>query len=258
MELRSKRIWLIGASSGMGAALVPLLLDEGARLAISARREEALQELAHQHSRQKDDVLVRPLDVTDGAAVDALASELWQSWEGIDVLIYSSGTWELADIAEFDTETAIRQIDVNYLGLVRVIGSLLPMMIERRSGEIVGVASLSGFAGFPRAEAYSSSKAASLALLQSLRIDVRKYGIGVTTVNPGFFESRLTAKNTFRMPFLMTAEEAAAATVRGLRDGKTEINFPLPLTLLVKLMTGLPRPAYEFIARRFMAGGRAK
>jgi short-subunit dehydrogenase len=258
MELRGKRVWLIGASSGMGAALVPLLLDEGARLAISARREETLQELANQHSRRDGDVLVRPLDVTDGAAVDALTAELWQTWDGIDVLIYSSGTWELADIAEFETPTAIRQIDVNYLGLVRVVGALLPRMIERRSGEIVGVASLSGFAGFPRAEAYSSSKAGSIALLQSLRIDLRKYGIGVTTVNPGFFESRLTSKNTFRMPFLMSADEAAAATVKGLRDGKAEINFPLPLTLLVKLMTGLPRPAYEFLARRFMAGGRSR
>ncbi len=255
MELRDKRVWLIGASSGLGAALVPLLMREGAHLAISARREEALRELATQHSTTGREILVRPLDVTDGAAVNAAADELWQTWRGIDVVIYNSGAWDLTDIGSFETETALSQIDVNYLGLVRVAGAMVPRMIERRGGEIVGVESLSGFAGFPRAAAYSSSKAGAIAFLQSLRIDLANYGVGVKTVNPGFFESQLTAKNAFRMPFLMTADAAAVTIIRGLRQGKQEISFPWQLAGLVKLLTGLPRPLYEWIARRFMSGG---
>lgn len=255
MNLKGQRVWLIGASSGMGAALVPRLIAAGAELALSARREEALQDLAARYSAEGRPVLVRPLDVTDGDAVDAVAAELWQTWQGIDVVIYSSGTWELTDVTDFEAATALDQINVNYLGLVRVTGAVLQPMIERRSGEIVGIASLSGLAGFPRAAAYSSSKAGAIAFLQSLRIDLRRYGVGVTTVNPGFFESRLTEVNPFRMPFLMSADEAAAATVRGLLKGQAEISFPSRLALPVKLLTAMPRWLYEVFARRFMAGG---
>ena len=254
MELRDKKIWLIGASSGLGAALIPLLVEAGGYVAISARREDALQELASRHRIDGREILVHPLDVTDGAAVQSIANALWAEWSGIDIVIYNSGAWQLTDITDFEAEAALQQVDVNFLGLIRVAGAVVPRMIQRETGELVGVASLSGVAGFPRAAAYSSSKAGAIAFLQSLRIDLAAYGIGVTTVNPGFFESQLTARNRFRMPFLMTAEAAAVQVMRGLKEGKQEISFPWQLALLVKLFGGLPRPVYEFLARRFMTG----
>jgi short-subunit dehydrogenase len=192
------------------------------------------------------------LDVTDTHAVQTVADHVWRDWDGIDSVIYCPGAWEMADGAEFRAESALRQIDVNYLGLVRVLGSVIPRMVERHRGDIVGISSLSGFAGFPRAAAYSSSKAGTIALLQSLRIDLRKHGVGVTTVTPGFFESRLTEKNQFSMPFLMTVDAAADATVAGLEAGRAEISFPWQLSLGVKLLTRLPRPVFETFARRFM------
>jgi short-subunit dehydrogenase len=125
-------------------------------------------------------------------------------------------------------------------------------MIARRGGEIVGVASVSGYAGFPMAAAYSSSKAAANAFLQSIRIDLAKYGVGVTTVNPGFVKTQLTEKNEFGMPFMLSAEEAAEVILRGLLAGHREIHFPLRLSVPLKLLTALPRPVYERLARRIM------
>jgi short-subunit dehydrogenase len=253
MKLQGRKVWLIGASSGLGEALVAPLLDQGVRLAISARREDTLGEIAARYPGRE--ILVRPLDVTQDEDVRVLAGELWQTWDGIDVVIYCPGTWQLAGPREFETASALNQIDVNYLGLVRVCGAVMRPMIERRRGEIVGITSLSGYAGFARAAAYSSSKAGAIAFLQSLRIDLSRYGVGVTTVVPGFFESRLTASNQFRMPDLMTTEQAAEATLKGLLKGEREVCFPWRLAVGVKLLTRLPRGLYEVIARRFMSRG---
>jgi short-subunit dehydrogenase len=249
LRLRDQRVWLIGASSGIGAALAPRLVARGAKLAISARRTEQLEEVA---ARCGGEVIVKPLDVTEAGALDRAAAALKDAWGQIDVLIYNAGTWTPTDIRDFEAGTAIAQIEVNYIGLVRAVATVLPDMIARRGGEIVGVASVSGYAGFPMAAAYSSSKAAANAFLQSIRIDLAKYGVGVTTVNPGFVKTQLTEKNEFGMPFMLSAEEAAEVILRGLLAGHGEIHFPLRLSVPLKLLTALPRPVYERLARRIM------
>jgi short-subunit dehydrogenase len=123
-------------------------------------------------------------------------------------------------------------------------------MVRRRSGQIAGVASLSAYGAFPRAEAYGSTKAAVNYMLQALRLDARKHGIGVTTINPGFVKTKLTADNDFPMPFLMKPDDAARTIVQGMLDGKQEIHFPLRLSVPLKLLTALPRPVYEWLVGR--------
>ncbi len=246
MELRERNVWLIGASSGIGAALVPALIAQGARLAITSRDGDALSALAARRGGAGA-ILVKPADVTEDGALARVEGELRAQWQHIDVMIYNAGAWTAVDIDHFDATAFEQQVAVNYVGMMRAIAAALPAMLARRHGEIVGVASLSAYGAFPRAEAYGSTKAAVNYLLASLRLDTKKRGVGVTTVNPGFVRTGLTAHNDFPMPFMLEPEHAAAAIVEGLLAGRTEIHFPRRLSLPLKLLTALPQPAYEWL-----------
>ena len=252
MILQNKTLWLIGASTGIGAALAPMLVAQGARLAISARREAELNQVADAAALKGRRPLVKPLDVTDLEAVGRVYAELVAEWGNLDILFYNAGARAQAEVTDFDTESALRQADINYLGLIRATGIVMPDLIARRSGEIVGVASLAGYAGFPRGAAYSSSKVAVNTYLQSLRIDLRRFDVGVTTVNPGFVDTPLIADTTVPTPFMVSPERAASRIVAGLLDGREEIHFPRRLSWPLKAFTALPRPVYEALARRFM------
>jgi short-subunit dehydrogenase len=251
LKLRGRTLWLIGASSGIGAALAPALAAEGAILALSARREEELIRVADACGGSARP-LVKVLDVTDKAQVDRVYAELVETWGHVDIVFYNAGTWGQARVEAFDTERALLQIDVLYLGLVRVVGAVLPDMISRRQGDIIGMASISGYAGLPTAAAYSSAKNAVNAFLQSIRIELKNFGVGVVTVNPGFVKTPLTDRNRFPMPFMLTPEQSADAIVKGLLAGHEEIHFPKRLSWPLKLFTALPRPVYEFLARKLM------
>jgi short-subunit dehydrogenase len=253
MILQNTTLWLIGASSGIGAALAPALAAQGARLAISSRREEELNAVADAAALKGRRPLVKPLDVTNLEAIRRVYGELVAEWGKVDVLFYNAGAWAQAEVTQFDTEAAVHQVNVNYLGLIRATGTVMPDMIARRNGEIVGMASLAGYAGFPKSAGYSSSKAGVNAYLQSLRIELRRFNVGVTTINPGFVKTPLTDRNTFPMPFMITPEASADEIVKGLLAGDEEIHFPKRLSWPLKIYTALPRPIYEALARRFMA-----
>lgn len=258
MELRDLRIWLIGASSGIGEALAIGLGAEGAMLALSARSAAQLERVADLVRSRGGTASVVPLDVTGDNAVPAAAREIEAALGGIDVLIYCAGQWTVTDVTDFDVAAIEAQIAVNYVGEVRAIGAVLPHMIERGSGAIVGVASVAGYNGLPQAAGYGSTKAAVNVLLQSLRLELPAYGISVTTVNPGFVETPLTERNRFPMPFMMTPEQAADRIVRGLLAGHEEIHFPRRLSIPLKLLGALPRPIYERVVRAFTGSGRPR
>lgn len=254
MELRNRNVWLIGASSGIGAAMVPLLMQEGVRLAISSRNDEALLQLASSFSRDGSQIVVLPLDVTDTGAIQSVAEELTATWGLIDVLLYNAGTWAPVEVTALDGDAFEQQIRVNFTGMMRAIAAVLPGMLSRKSGDIVGVASLSAYGAFPRAEAYGATKAAVNYMLQSFRFDLKPHGIGVVTVNPGFVDTELTKENDFPMPFLMKPEDAAREIVEGMKSGAAEIHFPKRLSFPLKLLTALPRPLYDAVASRFLKG----
>ena len=252
MQLRGKRLWLIGASTGIGAALAPDLVREGVLLAISSRNEAELNNVADAAGRFGARPLVKPLDVLDPEAVKRVHAELAAGWGRIDVLFYNAGTWLQARVEDFDAENAARQVEVNLIGMMRAVGTVLPDMVSKREGQIVGMASVAGYRGYPRAAGYSSSKAGAIAFLQSIRMELKRYSVGVTTVNPGFVKTPLTDLNHFSMPFMISAEEASRAIIEGLLKGDTEIHFPKRLSWPLKLVTALPAPLYEFLARHFM------
>jgi short-subunit dehydrogenase len=250
VKIEGCTIWVVGASSGIGAALAPRLAAKGSWLVLSARREEELSKVAAGCSGE---VLVKPLDVTDLSAIRTTYEEAVSHFGRIDALIYGAGAWNLAKVTEFDVQKAVNELNVNLLGLVRTVGTVMPDMIARRSGTIAGIASVAGYAGLPRAAGYSASKAGELAFLQSIRMELKAYDVEVLTVSPGFVKTPLTDKNTFPMPFIMDVGDAADTIIKGLQAGTEEIHFPKRLSIPFKLFSALPRPVFEAIARRIMA-----
>ena len=232
--LAGRAVWVVGASSGIGAALAAELVVRGARVAISARRADQLKEVAG------DRMSAVPLDVTDRIAVDAAAKEVAVLIGAPDLVVFSAGVWEQLDAAAWDRDLFARHIEVNLLGLNNLLGAVLPPMLERGHGGFVGVSSVAGYRGLAGAEAYGATKAAQINLLEALRIAVAGLGVDVVTVCPGFVKTELTAGNSFPMPFIIEADQAARAICDGLEQGRAEIVFPLPMAVLMKIARLLP------------------
>ena len=235
MRIDGARVWITGASSGIGRALARELARRGARVGISARRVERLDQLAAEGA-----MLPVPVDVTDLASMMQAAARVESELGAIDLAILNAGIWEQVNVAAWDSELFRRHFDTNLMGLVHGVEAVLPGMRRRRAGTIAGMASVAGYRGIPRSEAYGATKAAEINMLESMRIDLGRTGIRVVTVCPGFVRSELTDANSFPMPFLIEAEEAARRIADGLEKGKPEIVFPLPMMLLMKAARLVP------------------
>ena len=246
-QLRSANIWLTGASSGIGEALALELGRRGARLALSARRGEVLESLVHRIKSAGGDARAFPVDVTDIEALKTTQQAIRSELGPIDILIANAGTHIFSVPENFDSAEYLFLMDTNYGGMLRAIEAALPDMLCRGKGEIVGMASLAGFRGLPRAAAYGASKAAMIHFLESIRFHLKYNNIGVTIVNPGFVKTPLTDKNDFFMPFLTSPEKAARIICDGIERGRKEISFPIPFNWLLKLMRILPYPLYEWL-----------
>jgi short-subunit dehydrogenase len=234
------KYWLVGASSGIGAALAQELVRRGAQVAISARKADDLREVAG------DAMEVVPLDATDRDAVLAA----YESLSDVDVVVWCAGYWQQFDAAEWDADVFERHIQVNLLGLNNVLAAIIPRMVRERRGHIVGIASVAGYRGLPGAEAYGATKAAQINLLEGLRAALSKHGVRVTTVCPGFVRTPMTETNEFPMPFIIDADEAARAIADGLEKHRTEIVFPLPMAVTMKLARLVPVRAWAALTKQ--------
>ena len=234
MNLRGKVVWVIGASKGIGAATARELVARGAVVAISARRESALAEVS------EGDMLVVPADVTDAKSVASAAQRVRDEHGHIDVAILSAGYWKQMDAEKWDTDEFNKHIEVNLVGTSNTIAAVLPSMLDRGEGVIAGISSVAGYRGLAGAEAYGATKAAQINLLESLRVHLAKTGVRVTTICPGFVRTDLTAGNSFPMPFIIDADDAAESICDGLERERNEIVFPLPMALLMKAARFVP------------------
>jgi short-subunit dehydrogenase len=229
------RAVITGASSGIGQAIARELSKRGWELLLLARRVEMIENLANSQAVM--------CDVTDAEAVKSAVSgafDLAIANAGVSIRNHADG-FSLADAEEV--------IRVNVLGMINLYAAVIPSMIERRSGRFAGVASLAGLRGLPSAAPYSASKAAMQAFLEASRVELAQFGVGVSIINPGFVTTEMTAKNKFRMPFLMNAERAARIIVDGLERGKRVIEFPRPMSLLMRAMRLAPDPLYDRMMR---------
>jgi short-subunit dehydrogenase len=234
VRIAGARIWVTGASSGIGAALARELADRGASVASSARSTDKLAEVAGGRMH------VEPVDVTDRAATVAAAAAVREALGGLDVAVLNAGTWSRFRVDEWDSDVFADHIRTNLMGTVHSLEGVVPTMLAEGRGRIVGVASVAGYRGLPGSEAYGASKAAMLNLLEALRGALAPRGVVVQTVSPGFVKTPMTDRNTFPMPFLIPADAAARAIADGIEKGKAEIVFPFPMMLLMKAVRLLP------------------
>ena len=245
-DWKGRRVWLVGASSGIGAALATLLLERGARVALSSRSRDALDALVAGHG----DALVLPADVTDADGLAAAHAQILAAWGGVDLAIFNAGTHESMRAWELDLAKAKTLIDTNLNGVLNGLAAALPDMLAQKSGAVAVVASVAGYAGLPTSLIYGATKAALINLAETLYLDLAHKGLGVHLICPGFVATPLTAKNEFAMPALIPATQAAHEIVAGLERGEFEIHFPKRFTRLVKLLRLLPYRWYFWLVHK--------
>jgi NADP-dependent 3-hydroxy acid dehydrogenase YdfG len=237
MSFAGKRYWLVGASEGLGLALAQKLVREGAHVILSARDEGRLQAALDSLPGAGQ---VVAMDVADDASVAAAAAQLG----AVDGLVFLAGVYWPMRADALKAAQIVSMCDVNFTGLARVLGAVLPEMVARGAGHVVITGSLSGFRGLPGAMGYAASKAGAMALAECLYADLRGSGIKVQLANPGFIRTRLTAKNDFAMPFLMEPEVAAGHMLRLMKSGRFKASFPTVFSWLFRLSQFLPDWAY--------------
>lgn len=254
-------VLITGASSGIGAEVAKEFARRGFRLALLARRVDRLREVAAsaaEAARQAGhtsypEPLVLAADVADTDALTAAIAEAEATLPGgIAIAILNAGIGRAQRIDRFDAKVAAEIIDVNLTANVHAIGALLPGMIARRCGQIVGVSSLAAYRGLPSSAVYSASKAGLTTMLEGLRLDLKPFDIRVTTVSPGFVRSEMTAVNRFKMPFLLDGDDAARRIVRGVLAGRREVRFPWPLVLGIRALRAMPDALFDWLAMRLL------
>ena len=245
-DWRGLRVWLIGASSGIGEATASALHARGAQVLLSARKAEALQAFVAAHEGAQ----AWPLDVTDEKAVAQSASEILAQGP-LDMMVYCAGHYREMRASAMDMADLRRHLDINYVGALNVLHAVLPTLIDRGQGHISLISSVAGFRGLPKSLAYGPTKAALTNLAETLYLDLHPIGLGVSVVHPGFVQTPLTAQNQFTMPALITPEQAALAMIKDWERGAFDIHYPKRFTRWMKLLRLLPYRAYFPAVRRF-------
>jgi NADP-dependent 3-hydroxy acid dehydrogenase YdfG len=247
-DWKDRRVWIIGASTGIGAALADLLAEKGARLALSARRAGPLEEMAKRYGAGR--AIAAPLDITDAAALAAATKRIAAEWGGIDVVVFMAGDYAPMHAWDIDLAAMRKMIEVNLVGFYNGLAAVVPQMLKQGNGMISLVSSVAGYRGLPKSLVYGPTKAALINLAEALYLDLQPKGIGVTVINPGFVKTPLTANNEFRMPYLITPEEAAREIVSGFATGDFEIHFPKAFSKKLKLLRHLSYGLYFAAVRR--------
>lgn len=241
-DWRGQRVWLIGASSGIGEALAHRLVYLGARVAVTSRHVAALEKL--------NAAYVAPADVTDTAALAAAFEAVVAALGGVDVVFVNAGTHQPVRAWELDADAAARLVQVNLIGAMNAVALVAPWFTERGTGRIAVTASVAGYGGLPTGLVYGATKAALINFTETLYLDLVPRGIAVHLVNPGFVKTPLTDKNDFKMPALISSEAAAREILDGIAAGEFETHFPKRFTRVLKLLNLLPYRLYFPLVHR--------
>ena len=244
-DWHGQRVWLVGASTGIGRALAEQLHALGATVIVSARQLDALKHFVLEHPGS----IALPLDVTDRAAVRRTAGAALAGGP-LDLVCYCAGHYQPMRATDINLDELLRHQQVNTVGALHVLDAITPGMVARQKGHISLVSSVAGFRGLPQSLAYGPTKAALINLAETLYLDLHTHGLGVSVINPGFVDTPLTAHNGFHMPALISPETAAQAIVQGWAQGRFDIHFPKRFTRVMKLLRLLPYRLYFAAVRR--------
>ena len=239
-----QRVWLIGASSGIGEATARLLMQRGARVALSSRSEAALKRLADGKAH------VAVADITDRASLQAAFDDICTTFGGIDLAIVNAGTHQPVRAWELDAVAAEKLVQVNLVGAINASALLAPYFAQSGGGRLAITASVAGYGGLPTGLVYGATKAALINFAETLYLDLAPKGVAVHLINPGFVKTPLTDLNDFKMPALIEADEAAREILAGIERGAFEIHFPKRFTRVLKLLNLLPYRLYFPLVRR--------
>jgi short-subunit dehydrogenase len=243
-DWNGQRVWLIGASSGIGEATARLLMQRGARVALTSRNRDALTALADEKAH------VAAADVTDRASLQAAFDDVCARFGGIDVALVNAGTHQPVRAWELDAESAENLVQVNLVGAINATALLAPYFAQCGGGRIAITASVAGYGGLPTGLVYGATKAALINFAETLYLDLAPKGVAVHLINPGFVKTPLTDLNDFTMPALIGVDEAAHAILAGIERGEFEIHFPRRFTRMLKLLRMLPYRAYFPLVHR--------
>jgi short-subunit dehydrogenase len=240
MSFKDQVAVITGASSGIGWEMAKELARRGCHLGLVARRRERLEALAAELEAHGVRAAIAPANVADRPALLDAFKSLREALGPVDLLIANSGIGRPTPLEPMDMESVDNMIRVNYLGVVYAIEGVLPEMLKRGKGHLVGISSLASYKGLPGESGYCSSKVAVNTYLEGLRIQLRNRGIAVTTVCPGFIKTPMTEVNEFPMPFVLTADVAARKIVDAIARKKKVYDFPLMTNLGIRALRWLP------------------
>ena len=248
MTENQKKIWITGASSGIGKAVAEKFAKEGWKVAVSARRKEILDKISNDQN-----IYSFPLDVTDEKNCRSTFEEIKEKLNGLDICFFCSGTYDPKKEQEMDLEQNKFVMDVNYFGTLNCVKAVEKYFKDKRNGHISIVSSIAGYRGLPNSSGYGPSKAALTNFAESIYFDFKKFNVRVSVVSPGFIKTPLTDKNEFDMPFLRSPEYAADKVYKGLVNSNSfEIHFPKQLTLTLKFLRILPYKIYLFLVDKLV------
>lgn len=235
---QNRRIWVIGASSGIGHALASQLLQMGAQVALSSRNAGKLQSMAGVWPQK---TLVLPFDVRDASGWKNSYTQLQEKWGWLDHIILCAADYAPVRAESITADNVRRMVETNVIGVMAGVATVMPDLLKAGNGGAISViASVAGYTGLPKALVYGPTKAALINFTESLYLDVHAQGLAVHLINPGFVDTPLTRQNDFHMPALITPEIAAQRIVTGMEKGNFEIHFPRRFTLWLKLLRQLP------------------
>jgi short-subunit dehydrogenase len=248
MSENQKKIWITGASSGIGKALAEKFASEGWKVAVSARRKEILNEMC-----KNENISSYPLDVTNQEQINDVFLKIINDFGNLDLCVFSSGTYDPKLEQEINVKQNKFVMETNFFGVLYCIKSVEKYFKNKKNGHISIVSSVAAYRGLPNSSGYGPSKAALTNLTESLYFDFKKQNVRISLISPGFIKTPLTDKNEFPMPFIKSPEFAAEKIFNGLTKSEAfEIHFPKALTLLLKFLRVLPYGIYLFLIDKFV------
>ena len=254
MRVDAKVAVVTGASSGLGEEMARQLAREGYKVGLTARRAVDLGRVAEEIRLEGGKAAVAPADATDPEATAAAFRLLTRQLGPVDLLIANAGVGLDLAALDFQAATFARMVEVNLVAPATAIECVLPAMLARRSGQIVGISSLAGYRGLPGSAGYSATKAGLSALLEGLRPELKRQGITVTVVHPGYVRTPMTEAQRHPQPFLMDVEPAARIILQGVERGQSRVDFPMPMTVFLRMVRLLPDAIYDPLATRILLG----
>jgi len=247
--MNNKVIWITGGSSGIGKALAYKFANEGWQVALSARREELLNEI----SKSNNNIHSFPLDVLDVEKCKEVFNKIVSKFENIDIVLFSTGIHDPNSEKKLNLDSIRKIMETNFFGTINSINSVYNYFKEKKSGHISIVSSVAGYRGLPIAGAYCASKSALISYAESLYFDMKRFNVRVSVVNPGFIKTPMTDQNPFPMPMIVSAKFAAEEMFKGLtKSNSFEIHFPKKFTFIMKILKIMPNWLYLKLIKKGM------